>query len=192
MRYSEIMTETMKTLDDSLALFTGPYVAKGNGIVVLYTTQQNKIVATARYIDFQDNYWTVQVVLAEHGYGPLLYAIVATIAGQNVTIIPSNDQSNAAQAMWRGFGHNPYVSTVKVPAKICKGYYADPSVPVVGIKSNGSLDLSAALRADQQVKQTIGEQAHKQMIAKAVANMNRYIDDMYCRARDALSRNHPV
>jgi len=90
------------------------------------------------------NHWYVTRVVANAGYGPLLYAIAAEHArSKGAIIIPSDSLSNAAQRLWDRFDRNPYVTTV--------GDKQSPTA--IGITGNGTLDLAAAVAMDLKVRQ---------------------------------------
>ena len=98
-------------------------------------------------------HWYVTRVVANAGYGPLLYAIAAEHArSTGAIIIPSDSLSNAARRLWERFDRNPYVTIVE-----------DGKSPTgVGITGNSALDLGAALAVDDKVRQEVAD--HYDMI----------------------------
>jgi hypothetical protein len=93
-------------------------------------------------------HWYVTRVVANEGYGPLLYAIAAEHArSKGAILIPSDSLSNAARRVWDRFDRNPYVTIVE-----------DGNSPTgIGITGNGTLDLGAAIAADERVKQAASD-----------------------------------
>jgi len=92
--------------------------------------------------------WTVDRVVAEPGYGPLVYAIAAEQArAAGAILVPSDSLSTSARRLWGKFDRNPYVAIVE----------DEQSPSGIGIVGNGTLGIGQAIALDEQVRSATGD-----------------------------------
>jgi len=99
------------------------------------------------YVD-DGKHWTVSRVVANPGYGPLLYAIAAEQArAAGAILVPSDSLSASARRLWGKFERNPYVAIVE-----------DGKSPLgIGIVGNGTLRIERAIALDERVRNAVGD-----------------------------------
>jgi len=91
--------------------------------------------------------WSVSRVVANPGYGPLLYAVAAEQArAAGAILVPSDSLSASARRLWGKFERNPYVAIVE-----------DGKSPLgIGIIGNGTLRIGQAIALDGKVQISAG------------------------------------
>lgn len=164
MRYNEIL-EAMQSVSSRQALHVVG-LREEWPILVLYDTIEQSItkaiLGTCSVTHFKNDLWIPSMILAQNGYGPLMYAYVAQyVTERNGILMPSDSRSKASKKTWEKFNQNPYITIVNDIKLSPTGF---------GLVGNGTIGLDAARARDEKEKQQ-NEIWHEKLIKTAIHKM---------------------